>query len=136
MGFLVDTSALVRIESDDALRLAWQEVIAEGDCYSCAPQRTEYLYSARSFADYEFRSNALIEVYPDAPVPKRVWHWVSSVQFQMAKRGEHRSAGVVDLLIAATAAHHGLTVVHDDRDFVAIAAAAADLSEMKVHAAL
>ena len=32
----------------------------------------------------------------------------------MARAGLHRSASAVDLMIAATAAHHGLTVLHDD----------------------
>jgi predicted nucleic acid-binding protein len=30
--------------------------------------------------------------------------------------GEHRSASAVDLMVAATAAHHGLTVLHDIGD--------------------
>ena len=35
----------------------------------------------------------------------------------MTARGTRRSAGVVDLILAATAELNGLTLVHYDRDF-------------------
>jgi len=35
----------------------------------------------------------------------------------MTARGTHRSAGVVDLLLAATAELNGLALVHYDHDF-------------------
>lgn len=35
-------------------------------------------------------------------------------------------------MIAATAAHHGLTVLHDDADYRTVARHAADLSEHSV----
>jgi predicted nucleic acid-binding protein len=43
------------------------------------------------------------------------------VQYLLAERGQHRSAGVADLLVAATAEDAGLTVLHYDRDFELIA---------------
>jgi predicted nucleic acid-binding protein len=39
----------------------------------------------------------------------------------------------VDLIIAATAAHHGLTVLHDDADYRTVARHAPDLTEQCVH---
>ena len=39
----------------------------------------------------------------------------------MAARGHHRGAGVIDLLTAAVAEHHGVVVVHYDADFEHIA---------------
>ncbi|MGW6402356.1 hypothetical protein [Streptomyces sp. NPDC055134] len=39
----------------------------------------------------------------------------------------------VDGLICATAAHHGLVVLHDDKDFAAAAGLPADLDEHSVH---
>jgi predicted nucleic acid-binding protein len=50
----------------------------------------------------------------------------------MAKAGEHRSASAVDLMIAATAAHHGLTVLHDDADYRTVARHAPDLGEHNI----
>ncbi|WP_327676210.1 PIN domain-containing protein [Kitasatospora sp. NBC_00458] len=43
--------------------------------------------------------------------------------------GRHRSASAVDLVIAATAAHHGLTVLHDDADYRTVAGYAPELGE-------
>lgn len=60
-------------------------------------------------------------------VRMRVRH--ASVQHRMARAGEHRSASPVDLIIAATAAHHGLTVLHDDADYRTVARHAPDVSE-------
>jgi predicted nucleic acid-binding protein len=39
----------------------------------------------------------------------------------------------VDLLICATAAHHDLAILHDDRDFAAAAQYLPDLRERSVH---
>jgi predicted nucleic acid-binding protein len=38
-----------------------------------------------------------------------------------SSQGQHRSAGPVDLIVAATAELHGLTLLHHDRDFDVIA---------------
>jgi predicted nucleic acid-binding protein len=46
----------------------------------------------------------------------------------------HRSTSAVDLMIAATAAHHGLTVLHDDADYrTAVARHAPDMAEHNIH---
>lgn len=69
------------------------------------------------------------DLYPDVSVPKGAGRWVGAVQHRMAQAGEHRSASAVDLVIAATAAHHGLTVLHDDADCRVVARHASDLAE-------
>ncbi len=73
------------------------------------------------------------DLYPDASVPKNAGRWISAVQHRMAQAGEHRSASAVDLIIAATAAHHGLAVLHDDAHYRALARHASDLTEHNVH---
>jgi predicted nucleic acid-binding protein len=50
-------------------------------------------------------------------MPDRVFVHAADVQAALTMRGKHRSAGAVDLLIAATAELHTLTLVHYDRDF-------------------
>jgi predicted nucleic acid-binding protein len=59
--------------------------------------------------------------------------WITAVQHNMARAGEHRSASAVDLIIAATAAHHGLAVLHDDADYRTVDRHAPDLTEQSVH---
>jgi predicted nucleic acid-binding protein len=44
------------------------------------------------------------------------------VQQAMTEVGGHRSAGAVDLLIAATAERERLTVLSDDHDYLTVAA--------------
>lgn len=73
------------------------------------------------------------DLYPDVSVQKNAGRWISAVQHRMAQAGEHRRASAVDLLIAATTAHHGLAVLHDDADYRAIARHATDLFEHNVH---
>ncbi|MFY1597512.1 PIN domain-containing protein [Micromonospora sp. WMMD737] len=45
----------------------------------------------------------------------------AEIQRQPTARGTHRSAGAVDLLIAATAKYQDLSLLHYDRDFDQIA---------------
>jgi predicted nucleic acid-binding protein len=101
----LDTSGLVRLLRDPKLQSAWYDAIVE------------------MFTD----------LYLDVSVPKNAGRWISAVQHRMALAGEHRSASAVDLIIAATAAHHGLTVLHDDADYRTIARRATDLSEHNIH---
>ncbi|MEV6128354.1 PIN domain-containing protein [Streptomyces violaceusniger] len=63
-----------------------------------------------------------MEVDRDRPVPS-------------GPAGQHQSLSAVDWLICATAAHHGLVVLHDDADFRAAARLLSDLAEHNVIAA-
>lgn len=133
MIYLLDTSGLVRLLRDAKLQSAWYAAIDAGAVASCYPQRAEFLYSARNAREYDEIAEMFTDLYPDASVPKNAGRWISAVQHRMAKAGEHRSASAVDLTIAATAAHHGLTVLHDDADYGTVARHAPDLAECNVH---
>lgn len=54
-------------------------------------------------------------------MPDTVHVRARAVQRLLTDRGGHRSAGAVDLLVAATAELTGLTLLHHDRDFETIA---------------
>jgi predicted nucleic acid-binding protein len=131
--YLLDTSGLVRLLREPKLRSAWYDAIDAGAVASCYPQRAEFLYSARNSREYEEIAEMFSDLYPEASVPKNAGRWISSVQHRMALAGEHRSASAVDLLIAATAAHHGLAVLHDDADYRVVARHSPDLTEHSVH---
>ncbi|MFF7182853.1 PIN domain-containing protein [Streptomyces sp. NPDC008121] len=133
MIYLLDTSGLVRLLGDPALQSAWWDAVDAEAIASCYPQRTEFLHSARSAREYDEITEMFTDLYPDVAVPKNAGRWIGSVQHRMARAGEHRSASAVDLLIAATAAHHGLTVLHDDADYRTVARHAADLGEHNVN---
>lgn len=72
------------------------------------------------------------ELYPDIPVPKRAWAWIESAQYRLLRAGAHRALSVVDLLMCATAAHHGLAILHDDNDFATAAHSLEDLHERRI----
>lgn len=133
MIYLLHTSGLVRLLREPKLQSAWYDAIDAGAIASCYVQRTEFLYSARNGREYDEIAEMFADLYPDVPVPKNAGRWVSAVQHRMAQAGEHRSASAVDLVIAATAAHHGLAVLHEDADYRAIARHATDLLQHNVH---
>ncbi|MYR97439.1 MULTISPECIES: PIN domain-containing protein [unclassified Streptomyces] len=133
MIYLLDASGLVRLLSDTALQSARSDAIEAGTVASCCPQRAEFLYGARNAGEYDEIAEMFTDLYPDASVPKSAGRWITSVQHRMARAGQHRSASAVDLIIAATAAHHGLTVLHDDLGYRTVARHAPDLGEHSVH---
>jgi predicted nucleic acid-binding protein len=130
--YLLDTSGLVRLLREPKLQEAWYDAVDAEGIGSCYPQRTEFLYTARNRSEYDEITEMFDDLYPDVSVPKNAGRWIASVQRHMAMAGEHRSASAVDLMIAATAAHHGLTVLHDDADFGAVARHASDFSQHNI----
>lgn len=132
MIYILDTSGLVRYLTEQSLQEVWNEAVVGRTVASCFPQRTEFLYSARDATEFDEIRDMFDDFYPDVSVPKHADRWVGSVQYRMSRAGEHRSASAVDLLIAATAAHHGLTVLHDDSDYRTVARHAPDLSEHSI----
>ena len=126
MIYLLDPSGLVRLLRDPDLQEAWYDAVDAEAIASC------YLYSARDRTEYDEITEMFGDLYPDVSVPKNAGRWIASVQHHMATAGEHRSASAVDLMIAATAAHHGLTVLHDDADYRTVARHAPDLSEHSI----
>jgi predicted nucleic acid-binding protein len=131
--YLLDTSALVRLLSNEKLQQAWYDAIDAEAIGSCFPQRIEFLFSARDRAEYDEIAEMYSDLYPDVAVPKRADRWVEVTQYRMSRAGEHRSASAIDLIIAATAAHHGLIVLHDDNDFATVARHAPELGQHNIH---
>jgi predicted nucleic acid-binding protein len=130
--YLLDTSGLVRLLRAPKLQEAWYDAVDAEAIGSCYPQRAEFLYTAKGRAEYDEITEMFDDLYPDVAVPKNAGRWIASVQHHMAMAGEHRSASAADLMIAATAAHHGLTVLHDDADFGTVARHASDFSEHNI----
>nr|WP_221333211.1 PIN domain-containing protein [Nocardia transvalensis] len=129
---MIDTSGLVRLLSDQKLQDAWGEAVGAHAVASCDPQRAEFLYSAPDAREFDEISEMYGDLYPDVAVPKHADRWIGVAQYRMSRAGEHRCASAVDLLIAATAAHHGLTVLHDSYDYRTLARHTADLREHNI----
>jgi predicted nucleic acid-binding protein len=120
--FLADTSAIFRQLNHKEVFETWRGHIRRGLIAVIDATAVELLYSARSAEHYTTLSKLLHTAYIPVHFPDRAWRRAREVQKAMVDQGTHRSAGLADLLVASTAEAHGLTVLHDDRDFDCIAA--------------
>ncbi len=120
-GWLVDTSALVRLGSSPDATL-WAARASGSELRLSTVTRLEIGYSARSGAALR---TALVSP-PLASMPLEfltpaIEQRALDVQLVLADAGQHRAPSVPDLLVAATAELAGLTVLHVDKDFELIA---------------
>jgi predicted nucleic acid-binding protein len=118
--YLIDTSGLFRILQGE-LRKAWSDQLVAGVIAMCPIVELEFLFSARSLADRLEKQQLLHDLFGWVPMPERAYERAGEVQQMLTEGGMRRSAGPVDLLIAATAERERLTVLCDDRNFQAIA---------------
>lgn len=115
-GFLADTSALVRFYRRQTSP-GWDETVTAGLVGLCEPVRQEYLRAVGGRPDFYEADAVLHETFPYYGVPEDAWEQAALLQRHLADRSWHQSASPVDLIVATTAAHHKLTVLHADRDF-------------------
>jgi predicted nucleic acid-binding protein len=120
--YLIDTSALARLLRPDAEQHGWDRAAAAGLIAVCPPVELEFFRSARNALDADRPSAQLRAVFGWVPIPDQAFSRSLEVQRLLTDRGWHRSAGPVDLLIAATAELQGLTLLHRDRDYECIGA--------------
>ena len=118
--YLIDTSGLFRI-LQDKLRQAWSEQLTAGVIAICPIVELEFLYSARSLADRLEKRRLLRELFAWVTMSDQAYDRASEIQQRLTETGKHRSAGPVDLLIAATAERERLIVLCDDPDFLTVA---------------
>ena len=119
--FLIDTSALARLMRPGAESYGWDQAVAAGLIAVCPITELEFFFSARSAKDREETIRDLREAFGWVPVHDRAYARAWEVQGELTARGQHRAAGPVDLVVAATAELFGLTLLHHDRDFATIA---------------
>ncbi len=119
--FLIDTSALARLLRPGAESFGWDQAAAAGLIAVCPITELEFFYSARSVADREQGIQDLRSLFGWVPVHDRAFARAWEIQGDLTNVGQHRSAGPVDLVVAATAELHGLTLLHHDCDFDVIA---------------
>lgn len=119
VGWILDKSAAARIGAPE---ISAQLRELSGSLHICAIGQLEQLYSARSAADYDLLAERLRSAFPRAEAPADILERALALQRDLAHHHGmwHRTA-IPDLLIAETALHHGLGVVHIDRDYERIA---------------
>jgi len=119
--YLIDTSAHART-GHEVVRTIIAGLIADRAAATCVTVDLEAGYSGRDFTDVREIARRRKELYVVLPVSEVIADRARDVQMRMAARGDHRAAGVIDLLTAAVAEHHGAVVLHYDSDFEHIAA--------------
>jgi len=116
---LVDKSALARLRHPNvAARLL--PMLEAGDVAISGVLELEVLYSARSHADF-LAIREELRGYPRLRLDERDFARAADVMELLARRGQHRAAGLPDLLQAATAERCGVTLLHYDADFDLVA---------------
>lgn len=118
--YLADKSALARL-NQPAVEAALSPRIEAGSVGVCGMVELELLFSARAPADYQRTRSQLHTGFESLPMPAEVWDRALQLQATLAETSQHRGASLPDLLIAATAERHQVTVVHYDHDYDLIA---------------
>lgn len=119
--FLIDASALARLMRPGAESFGWDQAVAAGLVAVCPITELEFIYNARSAKDRESMIVDLRSAFGWVPVHDGAYTRAWEVQGELTDQGQHRGAGPVDLVVAATAELFGLTLLHHDRDFATIA---------------
>lgn len=121
MTYVLDTSVVGRFgQPEVARRIA---ALGQRNCHLPTIVLLEMGLWARNGNEHHTVIDQLRTAYPVvAPSP---WAHERALEIQglLADRGEHRSARLADLLIAATAEQIHATLLHYDRDFDTVARA-------------
>jgi predicted nucleic acid-binding protein len=118
--YLVDTSAIARA-NNAAVAAELGRLGRLGLLATAITVDLEVLYSARTPAEYRTIMQLRTTGFTDLPLVPSISDRARAVQAELAKTSQHRGAGVIDLLTAATAEHYRATVLHYDSDFDHIA---------------
>jgi predicted nucleic acid-binding protein len=107
-------------------------LLESGIVGTCAVVELEVGFSARSPGEYNEVMRDRVAGYEMLPMDDWVWQRALDVQARLAAAGQLRSVPIQDLLIAATAERHRVTLLHYDEDYERIAAVTGQATEWVV----
>lgn len=118
-GWLLDKSAAARIDQPTVAASLGE---LAGQLWICPVGRLEQLYSARSASDYDLLVQQLDVGLHQAETPPELLSRAQVLQRDLAHHhGMWHRVAIPDLMIAETALHNDLGVVHVDGDYERIA---------------
>lgn len=118
-GWIVDKSAGART---DHPTVGVQLHELAGPLYVCPMGELEQLYSARSAREYDEHEAGLRDDFGILTAPADILERALALQRDLAHHhGMWHRIPIPDLVIAETALHHGLGIVHVDGDYERIA---------------
>ncbi len=113
--FLADKSALARW-GQQAVGAVLDDLNDRGLLSTCAVIEYEMIFGARTKTDAS-RIRVSLRGFDYVPCNDEEHERALWLQREALRRGFHRALSLSDLLIAAVAQRHGLTVLHYDGDF-------------------
>lgn len=118
--YLIDTSAVVRAERDEPVREVLAPKVTNREVAICTPGLLEVMFGTQATKYERALQNYRLSMHV-LPITPEACDRAVEVQRMLARTSQHRTAKAVDLLTAACAEVNGLTMLHYDRDFDAIA---------------
>ena len=119
--YLVDTSVTARADVPEIAAI-FNRLLLDGAAATCITTDLEAGYSGRDYNDVVTVAQRRRDRFRVLPLNEEIAQRAREVQVNMAARGTHRSAGVIELLTAAVAEYHGAVILHYDADFEQITA--------------
>jgi len=117
---LVDSSVWVEVFRKPS-RLSLPRLVDLDEIVTCLPVVQEVLQGFRDEAAFRAARGAML-AFPIVESPLRLEVYEEAVElYRAARRGGMTIRSSVDCLIAACAIRNGLSVLHHDRDFTALA---------------
>lgn len=114
-AYLVDKSALARLAFDPVAEVL-RPLVSAGRTATCGIATLELLFSARNAADHA-RIRADLSAHEWLATEDEDFRRAIDVQAELADTGRHRAVPLPDLIIAAVAERHRISVLHYDADF-------------------
>ncbi len=118
-SYLVDKSALARLRHPFVANTL-VPLLTAGQIAVSGSLELEVLYSARTHQDF-VDARAELRAYPRLEITDDDFERAVVVLELLARHGQHRGAGLPDLLQAAVAERNRVTLLHYDADFDRIA---------------
>jgi hypothetical protein len=118
--YLADTTVYVLRSRHAVVRERFEQLLTEGRLAVCQLIALEYLNNAPDPKSYETLRGAL-RAQRWIDVTTQAMDRAMDVHRQLAAVSQHRNFALPDLIIAATAELHGVTVLHYDTDYDSIA---------------
>ena len=111
---------------------ALSPLIRAGHVARCGILELEVLFSTRNTEDMELTRCDLSQALALAETTQEDFERAAAVMQLLAQSGLHRSVPVPDLILAAVAERHGMTVLHYDADFDHVARVTAQSTQWVV----
>jgi len=127
--YLVDKSALVSATRLEAARQRLAALFTQRRALTCSIVDVEVLHSARTAADWTAIRDERSLGFERLDLTQAVFDRAIEVQGLLASAGRHRAPSIPDLVVAACAELHDVTVLHHDKDFDLIAEVTGQSSE-------